>query len=157
MKFDLSTGGHFTISEQAEVALLRYRQLRAHDPEAGLLLGRLIVDSEDLIADQITEPMAGDRRGRFNFFRKRQPAQNSVNRAWTESCSTLNYLGEWHSHPEDIPSPSGHDLSEWRRITHTSRFEQKSLFFIIVGRTRICAWEYAKTADDPVLLRVSKE
>jgi integrative and conjugative element protein (TIGR02256 family) len=157
LRFARPTEGHFEIGEQAAAALLRHRQLRTQEPEAGgLLLGRLINESEDVIADQVTEPSASDRRGRFRFFRQRQSAQRFVDRAWIESFSTRNYLGEWHTHPEDVPSPSSHDLGEWSRIVATSVFEQKSLFFVIVGRVCIRVWEYAKGADGPVLLNVSR-
>ena len=53
----------------------------------------------------------------------------------------MNYLGEWHTHPEDVPSPSSHDRRDWLRTLDTAQFEQSFLFFIIVGRTSIGVWE----------------
>ena len=41
-----------------------------------------------------------------------------------------DYLGEWHTHPEDWPKPSGKDLREWRILL---REQRRPLVFLIVG------------------------
>lgn len=42
----------------------------------------------------------------------------------------MDYLGEWHTHPEINPSPSGMDISEWTKIT--SR-QPRPMVFMILG------------------------
>jgi len=72
-------------------------------PEAGgVLLGRHILETGDIIVDLITEPMPSDRQGRFRFFRARRPHQAAIDRAWRASGGTYTYLGEWHTHPEQL-------------------------------------------------------
>jgi integrative and conjugative element protein (TIGR02256 family) len=129
--------------------LLAHRQSLPTDREAGgILLGRLVDCSADIIVDEVSIPTPLDRSGRFHFLRHRKPAQQHVDKAWAESSCTRIYLGEWHTHPEDVPNPSGHDVTDWRRIVTSAKFEQESLFFVIVGRTMTCVWELAKQRGD---------
>ncbi|RKH03474.1 hypothetical protein D7X32_13815 [Corallococcus carmarthensis] len=116
--------------------------MKERDHEAGgILLGRRIVDSENVIVDQVGEPSSSDVQARFRFMRSKLPAQRLVDEAWASSNGTLNYLGEWHSHPEDHPIPSTVDLENWRQIALRVVFEHDFLVFIIIGRVSVRAWE----------------
>ena len=153
MRFKRPNGGRVEIGESAMLQLLAHRQLLPNDREAGgILLGRLVDCSADVIVDEVSIPTPFDRSGRFHFLRHRKPAQQHVDKAWAESSSTRIYLGEWHTHPEDVPNASGLDFKEWRRIVTSSKYEQESLFFVILGRTKTCIWELAKQGDDPIKL-----
>jgi len=142
--------------EFAEAALghlLLHRQLCEEGPEAGgILLGRLIMGSPDIVVDQAVGPSPEDRRGRYFFFRARQPAQMIIDQAWNDSRQTLNYLGEWHTHPEDDPLPSTVDRRDWAQITARAGFEQSSLLFVIVGRVYIRMWEVPKASGKLISL-----
>jgi integrative and conjugative element protein (TIGR02256 family) len=153
MRFRRLNNGLLEISAQASAILLYYRQTQVKDLEAGgVLLGRLIIGGEDVIIDEITVPAPGDRRSRFFFFRQREAAQRRVQAAWQETQGTRIYMGEWHTHPEDDPTPSSHDLKNWRRIIKLARYEQDSLFFVIVGRKQTRVWEIYKEETNAVEL-----
>jgi integrative and conjugative element protein (TIGR02256 family) len=131
----------------------KYRQLEENDKEAGgLLLGRMIENSNDIIVDEISELGPNDRRSRFSFFRSKS-IQKIVNMRWFKSRRTQNYLGEWHTHPEPYPSPSAQDLRDWRNILNKGVFEQEFLIFVIVGQVTISAWEFRKGDIVPCQLR----
>lgn len=151
------SGGRLSISEPALGEFNAYRQMQSDDTEAGgLLLGRLIVGTNDIVIDEATPPSPKDRRSRFAFRRSKRPAQNRVDAAWTESTATRVYLGEWHTHPEADPRPSLIDRCNWKKIVARARFEQESLFFVIVGRNRIRAWEAnkeSKRIEELVLIK----
>jgi integrative and conjugative element protein (TIGR02256 family) len=156
--FRRTNGATVKISASASRILNRFRQLHPNQTEAGgMLLGRLIDGAEDIVVDEVTVPVARDKRSRFSFFRVKDTAQKRVADAWAKSNQTRNYLGEWHSHPEDDPSPSGQDLSDWRRIVKESQFEQGSLVFLIVGRVSVRAWELAKAARSPRAMIIETE
>jgi integrative and conjugative element protein (TIGR02256 family) len=158
VRFARPNGGRLEIGEAALAQFATHRQRHAKNSESGgVLLGRLVEHSSDAVIDEVSTPTPTDGWGRFNFFRRRKPAQLIVDKAWKDSSSTRIYLGEWHSHPEDVPTPSGHDLKEWTRITAESTFEQDSLFFIIVGRVETRVWEYSKGAESPVALELLKD
>lgn len=118
------------------------KQTKASAHEAGgIMLGRLLLDSADVVIDEVTEPAAADKRSRFSFWRSPTSHQRKVNLAWESTNGTSIYLGEWHSHPEPDPSPSRQDLKNWRRITQDAKFEQGELLFVIVGTKSICMWQ----------------
>ena len=153
MRFRRVVNGTFEISPAALDALLSHRQVGSRQNESGgVLLGRLIKGSSDIVVDAVTKPTRVDKQSRFRFFRSAEPAQAAVNAAWAASGGTKIYLGEWHTHPEDVPRPSGVDLRDWRRVAKQARFEQDALFFTIVGRTTVAVWELRRGERSPTLL-----
>jgi integrative and conjugative element protein (TIGR02256 family) len=152
--FNDRNGSRLEISASALTTMNRFRQAEPDQFEAGgILLGRLIDSTGDLVVDEATVPDKSDRRSRFNFFRSKRVAQQRINSAWRETNQTRNYLGEWHTHPEDCPTPSGHDVENWKRIVNKSKFEQEALVFVIVGRTTISAWSLRKGEQRPSQLQ----
>lgn len=159
MKFSRPNGGIVSIALAVTERLLSFRQLKNSSRESGgIILGRLLVDNDDVIVDEITSPGPKDFRSRFSFLRRRDSAQKRVNAAWIESKGMLVYLGEWHTHPEDVPTPSySIDLKEWRRIAKEASFEQDFLLFLIVGRTQTNAWELEKATGKVTELQSVKQ
>lgn len=135
------------IAPEVKDQLTLFRQNKISDPEAGgMLLGRLIDGSPDAIIDEITRPQKRDRWGRLFFWRDKKHAQTLVNRAWATSAHSRIYLGEWHTHPEDNPTPSQQDITNWHSVSTKAVYEQDFLFFIIVGIYRTRAWEIDKSS-----------
>lgn len=117
-----------------------FAQHRWWQPEAGgVLLGRHLLDSADVVVDEVTTPQSSDRRSRFGFFRSKQH-ENLARKRWREEKNSVAYLGLWHTHPEDDPSPSSVDYADWRQAVAGDAFEGDQLFFPIVGRKRIRVW-----------------
>ena len=142
VRFVRENGGQITFGAQALDALHQLRQVDDRAQEAGgVLLGRLIVNTEDVVVDEITKPGPDDIRGRYQFKRSSNSAQPRVVSAWRESTGTKIYLGDWHSHPEDHPSPSFVDRRDWNRVVKRAVYEQAFLLFAIVGRRSIGVWE----------------
>lgn len=134
-------GGRIQIGPFALTMMRRYVQDTMEKAEAGgVLLGRHILGSDDIIVDTITEPMPGDRRSRFQFFRARRRHQREINQAWQESEGTCTYLGEWHTHPESSPVPSCVDRCHWQQTLLKDRRGELT-FFVIVGISEISVWE----------------
>lgn len=48
----------------------------------------------------------------------------------------VRYIGEWHTHPQEVPSPSHIDLDEWETLA-TSRADRRPLFAVVVGRQNL--------------------
>jgi integrative and conjugative element protein (TIGR02256 family) len=139
--FSRPDGRRFEISVEPWLVMQSFRQNDAYAAEAGgVLLGRHLHDGSAIIVDEVTTPMRGDRRGRTHFHRGRKQHQAMINHAWLESSGTCAYLGEWHTHPKPIPTPSVVDWSDWRRRLRTDQ-TTKPLFFVIVGMDQTRVWE----------------
>ena len=134
-------------------AFEKFAQRQVCSPEAGgILLGRMMEISSDLIIDEVTTPGTKDKQRRYSFFRSRRPAQQIVNKAWMDSRGAVNYLGEWHTHPEMVPQPSFTDRCNWKRIVRRAHYEVPSLLFVIVGTHAIRVWEVSRTGGAATLL-----
>ncbi|MDX2053624.1 MAG: Mov34/MPN/PAD-1 family protein [Polyangiaceae bacterium] len=139
--------------EESVDTLLGYRQLDTGAFEAGgVLLGRIILATGDVVIDQVTTPCSNDLRSRYRFLRSRTGAQARVHQAWIDSQGTRIYLGEWHSHPEPHPSPSRQDIDDWRRVARKARYEQSFLLFVILGTQSLCVWCVERGSSRPTLL-----
>jgi integrative and conjugative element protein (TIGR02256 family) len=136
-------GGRFQIGADALETLSGFVQDAPGRREAGgVLLGRHIAGSADVVVDEVTTPMPGDRRRRFGFFRAAHRHQQAIDQAWKDSAGTSGYLGEWHTHPEPLPTPSLIDRVGWQYKLHFDH-HVGLLFFVIVGTDAVAVWEGA--------------
>lgn len=107
-----------------------FRQLSSSSREAG---GHLFARVEDNLIDIVhaSGPEPRDLRRRLLFAFRKHAAQRIIDTRFTMG---EHYVGDWHTHPEDIPSPSVID-----QATMASRFKfsdhgLRSMIFCIVGR-----------------------
>lgn len=101
-------------------------------PEAGgILLGT--VHDHGMLITHATVPSRFDQRLPTFFSRSARGHRAVAQRLWRASGGTTRYLGDWHTHPEDLPSPSGVDLREWRKLA-LSRNDLRPALSVIVGR-----------------------
>jgi len=125
---------YVVITEEVIKVLYRYKQYNHTQHEAGgILLGKVYNDL--IIIDQVSEPSIEDESGRFYFIRNVKRVQNIVDCAWKESNGERIYLGEWHTHPEDLPTPSRDDKLLLKNMLKHSRMEINFLLMVIIGRT----------------------
>lgn len=121
--------------------LVAYKQNNLTKLEAGgVLLGRFIENSSNIIIDFVTKPQPTDIRKR-NYFKRQSGHQNIINKVWKASKGSCNYLGEWHTHPELYPTPSKIDINSWKKQLKKAKFYNNSLLFVIVGIKEIAIYE----------------
>lgn len=144
LRFRLPFGGRAKITEDVVTAFDRYRQHGAGDLEAGgFLLGRMIRDSLDVVADEVTEPGPLDGRTPVGFELTDLPHhQARFDAARERSAGTCGLLGNWHTHPERDPTPLLVDYDDWRkRLATDADANHPRLLFVIVGTERTRAWQ----------------
>lgn len=111
-------------------SLAPYRQLASFEPEAGgILMGYRRGDHVHITEARF--PSKDDVRSRFRFFRHANHHQSIALQRWEDTDRTLDYVGEWYTHPEDAPVPSHIDLKDWREIAVGRRCP---MVFVIVGQ-----------------------
>lgn len=132
------------IVEHALKQMQAFAQRRFWDREAGgVLLGRHLLDSHDVVVDEVSAPQSSDRRSRFAFFRSSKHEQVARQR-WLQENSTSAYLGLWHTHPERDPMPSGVDRRDWAQAVSGDTYEGDRLFFPIVGTDCVRIWTLSR-------------
>lgn len=94
----------------------------------GLLLGYR--RGQHLHVDFVTTPGPADQASRFAFRRGTAGHQSAASQRWLFSGGTSDWLGEWHSHPEAHPQPSGTDIATWHRLVREARHP---MAFVIFG------------------------
>ena len=121
---------HFSTAT-LETFCLHLQTSEADCEAGGLLLGS--VHGSHMLIEQATVPTAWDNRYCYLFERRLFGHEDVAGRRWTASQGTVRYLGEWHTHPEDYPHPSGLDRSEWNRLS-VKRRDKRPMLAVIVGR-----------------------
>lgn len=143
IKFKFNKSNILTISNCVLKVFEMYLQKEPSKSEAGgVLIGRIISKNDDILVDAITVPNNDDIRERFFFFRKKKKVQKIINKYWKKSSGTKIYLGEWHTHPENVPQPSDYDYRNWKNISVNAIYEQNFLIFIIIGIEEIGCWMF---------------
>ncbi|GAB1270294.1 Mov34/MPN/PAD-1 family protein [Aurantivibrio infirmus] len=132
------------IEEEVIKTINSFRQL-GFDPEAGGCLFGFYRGCHIHITN-CTYPKQGDNRLPLRFDRKDRFHLDYAKNLYKRSKNTCTYFGEWHTHPQDNPTPSGFDYREWDKITNL-RKEWKTIT-IVVGRKKL--WVGAGDIFNPI-------
>lgn len=134
------------ISPEVANTFISYRQLSNSSHEsAGVIIGER--RGIHIVVKMLSEPSNRDIRTRFMVDRISKHHQKVVDEAFKKSNGELHYLGEWHTHPEDVPKPSMTDYRSW----HKNLKSNDPLILIVVGRTNF--WIGKKIKDNIEVLR----
>lgn len=88
--------------------LAGFIQVKQGQHEAGgILLGQ--VKEKDIYITRISFPSIRDKSSRYSFKRSKTNAQAIIDYEFLNSGKRTIYLGEWHTHPEKLPTPSNVD------------------------------------------------
>ncbi|MEM8207072.1 Mov34/MPN/PAD-1 family protein [Morganella morganii] len=125
--------------------LYSHKQITPSDLEAaGVLIGER--RGNHIVIYEISEPGPDDIRKRTLVNRKGSHHQKTVNAYFEKSKGELQYLGEWHTHPEDIPSPSSTDITSWMLNIESSL----PIVLLIVGNRQF--WLGKKEDNNIIIL-----
>jgi len=123
------SGGLIVIQNNVTEMLNRSRQVAPASKESGgILLGAR--RGPHLEITDLTTPFPKDIRRRTFFDRCDPKHHRYALRQWKNNGQKIGYLGEWHTHPENKPSPSHLDTREWMSVIDS---QKPHLIFVIVG------------------------
>lgn len=98
----------------------------------GVLIGRYEDDGAVAIVAEATASPRGSFFGAFTFCRAPGRLRSLLAKRWSEG---QHYLGEWHSHPGELPEPSGRDHETMVKIAADHRYACREPLLLILGES----------------------
>lgn len=71
---------------------------------------------------------------RIHYRRDAKKAQSIINKRWRETNGEINYLGEWHTHPNMFATPSATDMESLSAIMDKVGNVLPVVMLLILGR-----------------------
>ena len=95
----------------------------------GVAASRLALPTIEVCA--ISGPRPSDRRGRYSYWPDERAERREIE---TMFARDLHFLGCWHTHPEDMASPSHVDTQNISDCVRRSEHALNGFLMVIVGR-----------------------
>lgn len=135
----IPTGGYLLIHSDVLDTFSTYKQEDNESLEAGgILLGNRRGPHIELL--KITKPQTTDIRRRHSFDRSSIRHSDIAITEWKDSNGYIDYLGEWHTHPEENPQPSQIDITEMSLIASSRK--SNLMLSVIVGTEHLWVGAY---------------
>ena len=140
-----SPGIGIAVSQDVNALLMSYVQDADGVEACGLLVGRTSLDGCALV-DYASAPGPLDVRSKFACERL-DPCHQSFLTDKHNQSKMNNYMGDWHTHPENYPAPSGIDVTGWIKqdMDIESQFLNEPVHLryihLIVGRVSVGVYE----------------
>lgn len=130
IEYQFSDNSTLVLTDEAVSHFMSHRQLRLWSREAG---GQLFAtfDGPTVTIREVTGPRKTDRRGRTRYLPDRAAENLEITRMYSRG---LHFVGDWHTHPQDNPEPSGLDLESLAECVRESEHQLRGFFLIVVGR-----------------------
>lgn len=107
----------------------KHQQLRWWQREAGgQLFARLALP--DIIVEEATGPRPSDWRTRYSYRPSRRAEQREI---VSRHARGLHFIGDWHTHPELVPTSSGQDIESMHEVVRKSVHALNGFVLVIVG------------------------
>lgn len=108
-------------------------QIKRKDHESGgILLGQIIENEIHIL--KASTPNKFDKSSRHSFECNKEAAQIIIDYEFINSENKTIYVGEWHTHPENYPNPSGIDIGMIKNQYFKNRLNEPFLVLIIQGQ-----------------------
>lgn len=111
----------------------QYKQTCCMSREAG---GQLFVEKNGLQYKLVvaTGPRKTDKRSRYNYFPDRSAERVEIQDFFDKD---LFYIGDWHTHPQNIPTPSSTDEFNFEETVRQSKDGLKIFLLFIIGTSEL--------------------
>ena len=142
-KIVFKNGISLDLFPDAQELLYAYRQISSSAAEAGgVLIGYENASTGNFTVSGATEPQVADFRSRMSLFLGKQHKE-----LIEKLDPPYGYIGTWHTHPANTPSPSSVDLRDWKKCIKQNRNSTSALIFIIAGTEFYRIWLYDSTSS----------
>ncbi|WP_185972756.1 Mov34/MPN/PAD-1 family protein [Shewanella hanedai] len=110
----------------------KFKQNLTQNEAGGMLFGSF--KGNQVIVEEISTPSNGDKRALFSFIWEKKAANRVIKEQYSKG---LHYLGDWHTHPEVFPEPSGSDIESIRSTFNSSKHELKFFILFILSNSEV--------------------
>ncbi|WP_377894802.1 Mov34/MPN/PAD-1 family protein [Alteromonas sp. R78001] len=151
---DLTSGHTIKLSAPVVAHFKEHMQVNEKDKEAG---GQLFarVEGSQWFIERASGPFRQDTRSRFGFKPNRKREQKEIDLAFENG---LHFVGDWHSHPEPVPTPSGQDRCSILDLFKNSEHQLEGFLMIIVGNNSISdLWVSLHSTSSPETRLILKQ
>jgi integrative and conjugative element protein (TIGR02256 family) len=113
--------------------LIRHQQRDMVFAEAG---GQLFGHTQDqcILIEEATGPRVVDGRSRYSYRPNRRREQAEIDEKFDMG---LRFFGDWHTHPEQIPTPSTTDILSMQDCYSRSIHQLGAFVLLIVGTSKL--------------------
>jgi integrative and conjugative element protein (TIGR02256 family) len=138
-----TTGQQIILANSVVAHLRRHRQRWWYQKEAGgQLFARLEGDRIQVV--DATGPRRTDRRTRTGYHPDRRAEQDEIAERHPKG---LHFVGDWHTHPDTKPQPSGRDLASMAECFAKSAHGLNGFLLLIVGTVDLPCGIHASLHD----------
>lgn len=130
IEYPIGTSGQvIVLTDEVLAHFLRHRQVGRRSLEAG---GQLFarIETGRIVVVEATGPRSGDRRSRTSYLPDRAAERAEI---VDRHAADLHLVGDWHTHPDGEPQPSGRDLDSMAECYNKSVHQLNGFILIIVG------------------------
>lgn len=130
MNFTNTKNINLTFTKDVLDLFKSHKQLSIRDLEAGGQLFAYFGDNRNVLISKATGLRPGDKRGRFLFWPNRRRERKEIKDLFAQG---YHYVGDWHTHPQRIPTPSEQDIKSAFECYEKSQHNLKHFIMVIVG------------------------
>ena len=123
-------GGYLVFSQQVLDHFVRHQQRHWRKAEAGGQLFARLTPYE-IFVEEATGPRPTDIRTRTTYMPDRELERKEIQERFSVG---LHYVGDWHTHPEQLPSPSSVDRATISDCSRRSTHKLEGFLLAIVGK-----------------------
>jgi integrative and conjugative element protein (TIGR02256 family) len=85
---------------------------------------------QSVTISKVTGPRAADCRTRYSYVPDRREEQKEIDEMHRKG---FNFVGDWHTHPEALPTPSSSDVRTINEAVAKSQHHLHGFVMVIVG------------------------
>ena len=99
----------------------------------GILLGKFNRKNKLIEISEVYE-LKTNLFSKILYKRNARKPQKIINKRWKETEGIINYIGEWHTHPNMLAHPSGTDINSLKEIHDKVKRVLPGTILIIAGK-----------------------
>jgi integrative and conjugative element protein (TIGR02256 family) len=134
-----------TLTESIVAILVEEADSKRPLETGGVLLGS--TGESGLVIEQVVGPGPLARHERFQFLPDHEFQEAEIARVYEESGRTIEYLGDWHTHPDGGCSLSTTDKATLKTIArHKSARQPRPVMMLLAGGNpwQMAVWQWTK-------------